>query len=304
MSAEPGFAEEMQRVVDSEVGRPNSAPALAAILAWASGANELWPTVRLPPRTFVAHVARHLRSGAISASALHLIHGEDLFLACASALGDGAALEVLETELFPVVFGALLRTRRTELAADELAQLLRVRLLVADPGALPRIAEFAGQGPLVGWIRIAATRIVLRASERAVLERATFAPALDDDVLNVNSLGADPEVQQLRARFGQEFSRAFRISLQALAPRDRNLLRYQYVHGLTGHAIAALYHVNRSSVTRWGSLARQSLMAKTRAELQDRLQLSPDLLDSMMRLLLSQLEVSLERVLPAQAETE
>src|SRR5437660_1544495 len=72
--------------------------------------------------------------------------------------------------------------------ADEALQVVREHLLVAKDGAPGRIAEYRGEGPLEGWLRVAAVRAALRLqrqrkpeqlAEAAEAEPAQAAAALE-----------------------------------------------------------------------------------------------------------------------------
>ena len=53
------------------------------------------------------------------------------------------------------------RMQPTPQLVDDTRQALREKLLVAAPGARPRIGEYAGRGPLQAWVRVAAVRAAL-----------------------------------------------------------------------------------------------------------------------------------------------
>ena len=71
--------------------------------------------------------------------------------------------------------------------------------------------------------------------------------------------------------------------------------------GLSIDQLAAFYRVHRATTARWIEAARQAVLDGTRKELIRRLQLSRSELDSVMRLIGSQLDVSLSRVLKTPA---
>jgi RNA polymerase sigma-70 factor (ECF subfamily) len=110
-------------------------------------------------------------------------------------------------------------------------------------------------------------------------------------------LGADPELAFIRERHQEDFRVAFRAALGRLEARERNLLRLHHVHGLSMDAVSATYQAPRSTVARWIARAREQLLALTREELTARLGLSPDELDSLLRLVRSQLDVSLRQLM-------
>src|SRR5688572_9326294 len=84
-------------------------------------------------------------------------HMSDLRLAWAAGRGQPAALRAFERLVAPDVEAA---ARRVNAALDDVAQALRVRLLVAENGRT-RIDEYLGRGPLRGWVGVAALRVAL-----------------------------------------------------------------------------------------------------------------------------------------------
>src|SRR5215813_3825686 len=78
------------------------------------------------------------------------VDAEELYLACACALADPAALSAFERRYFPVIPAAL---SRLALGRDEIAEVeqqLRVRLFVAEADGVARVVAYAGQGQLGG----------------------------------------------------------------------------------------------------------------------------------------------------------
>ena len=75
---------------------------------------------------------------------------------------------------------------------DDVKQELREKLLVAS-GALPRIADYLGEGPLTGWVRVSATRTALN-----LLRRDTRNVALRDDDMGEAVAGARGFLQEDR----------------------------------------------------------------------------------------------------------
>jgi RNA polymerase sigma-70 factor (ECF subfamily) len=109
-------------------------------------AQKAWPSLSAPD--FLAHVAAHLPPSKDPARTLDEVHAEDLYLACACASGAPAALEALEATLLPAVAKAIRTLDKTGTLGDEVQQVLRERLLLPRPDGPPRIAGYAGQGPL------------------------------------------------------------------------------------------------------------------------------------------------------------
>lgn len=278
---------------------PDEDPALETALAAAvATGRERWPALALAPEVFVAHLARAAAPYEPQRiAALGSLHVADLYLACACAAGVPGAVDAFEEThlraLGAAVAGAV-SLRADEV--DELRQILRVKLLVSEaPSAPPLITAYSGRGPLAAWVRVAAVRQALtrardaqvgaRAGRRAVAEGALGGAAVD------------VELHFIKGRYRREFEEAFAAALADIDDRERALLRMSAVAGLTLEKIGAIYHVDRSTVSRWLADARRGLLDRTEANLRARLGVQPAEFQSMARLLTSQLEIDLPELL-------
>jgi RNA polymerase sigma-70 factor (ECF subfamily) len=265
-------------------------PALATLCAAARAA---WPALALDDPTFVAFLAARLPSDVPPADALPRLRAADLYLACACLEGQDAAVRALHDGYFPRVHGALRRTGLGEAAAADLAQAILQRLLVPPAGGAPGLAGYAGRGDLQGWLCIAAVR-----DARHQLRRDGRAPERGDDDLSDRAAASDDhELQYLKDTYQAEFRAAFRDALAALGDRERNLLRYQLLDGLTIDQIGAIYHIHRATAARWLAQARAQVFERTQAGLMARLKVSSRESESIIRLIRSQLDVSVHRLL-------
>lgn len=241
--------------------------------------------VRADEAGFTAHAEACRQRGA---RAEHL--GE-LFIAWAAGRGDGVALRRLELLIAPEVDAAARRIDRAPAFADEVRQALRVRLVVAEGGRV-RIDEYAGRGPLRAWIAVAALRVALN------LKRVAR-PAGPDLLADLVSSETDPELRHLKALYRAEFREALEAALRALPERQRAVLRLSYVDGLKMVQLARLYDVHETTAARWVSRAAADVADDARRRLMARLSLSPSSLDSVARMVSSNLDLSISRVLAA-----
>jgi RNA polymerase sigma-70 factor (ECF subfamily) len=224
----------------------------------------------------------------------------DLALACACLRGDPAALAAFEAAHFPMVEAALARLHAAPSQVDEVKQLLREQLFVGGADAPPTLASYAGRGSLGGWVRVTAVRAALR-----ILRRDQQGASPDPDLVEaLPATDRDPELEHLKVRYRHDFKEAFAAAVARLSCRQRNLLRYHHLDGLTVDEIGALYHVGRSTAARWVTQAREAVFAGTRKVLAAKLQLGRGELESVMRLIQSRLQVSLSVALPAGTEDE
>jgi RNA polymerase sigma-70 factor (ECF subfamily) len=255
------------------------------ILTSARAAN---PGVVLDPGQFFAHLAACLPTDRPLNQALAALRTDDLYLTAACAEGLPTALLAFDRTCLAPLAGALARLAPPGVDADDLAQLVRTRLLAPDAKGHRRVADYAGVGSLRRWVRTAAVRLAINAG-RGVQEVATddreLAERLHDD--------RDGELSFLKARYRPAFSAALRESLAALAAPDQNLLRQRYIDGLSLEELGALAGVHRATALRRLERARQTLLADLRARLRARLKLGSRELDSLLRLVASRIEVTL-----------
>ena len=176
---------------------------------------------------------------------------------------------------------------------DEVRQLVRHKLFVADGGARPKIAEYSGRGELRGWVRVTVTRFVLNLSTRAGPE----VPFADDTLMFLLGGTADPELEYVKRAYSEHFRAAFAEALAGFGARERMLLRYAFVDGLTVDAIGRILGVHRATAARRIVAAHRSLLEHVRASLTERLDIPADEYSKVLRLLQSRIELSLERYL-------
>ena len=220
-------------------------------------------------------------------------HLADLFLAWAAARGDQAAVRRLERYVVSDVEAAARRVDRDPTFVDEIRQRLRVHLLVPTESGGTRLDDYAGRGPLRGWVGVTAQRLALNLKREA--QRG--ATSSDDVLAELVSAEPDPELRQMKTQYRTEFRAAVEEALTALPARDRVLLRLHYVEGLRLLQIAQLYKVHESTVSRWLGQAGEAIAADARRRLVGRLSLSPQAADSLARMVLSRLDLSISRLL-------
>lgn len=179
----------------------------------------------------------------------------------------------------------------------DLKQRLRQRLFLGGKHASPKLLDYAGRGELRAWVRASAVRtaISLRRSQKRARARQ------QELWVAAPEIGLDPALEHLRPRLQAELRAAFEAALGTLPGRDRNVLKQHYLDGVSTEELAALYRVHRATAFRWLTRARHRLLSRTRRDLAGRLALGRSELDSVMRLVDSQLDVSLARLLTAAA---
>jgi RNA polymerase sigma-70 factor (ECF subfamily) len=223
------------------------------------------------------------------------LDAEELFLACACALGDSTAITAFERRYFDVIPAAL---SRLSLGRDEIAeveQTMRMRLFVADPehGAVPRVVSYAGHGRLGGLLRVAA----VRAGLNLLRDRGRLDASAADDLEEVPIAADNPELAKLKAQQRTAFKAAFTDAVASLTPRERSLLDLAIVKRTGIDKLAAIYGVHRATAARWVTSARDNLTRAVHRMLGDRLGVRGGELDNLLPLVESQVELSLERLL-------
>jgi RNA polymerase sigma-70 factor (ECF subfamily) len=212
----------------------------------------------------------------------------DLAVAFASSRRDPGALMALDALIRTASARAVARIDPSKSFADLVAQEVRTRLLV---GEHPRIAEYAGHGPLAGWLRTAAVRVALNL-KRGLPEQPHGALSS-----SVGAVAVEPELALLRARYRDDFEAAVRAALARLPARERAALCLNVRDGMSSEKIAVLYGVSRATAKRLLARARDTLATETRRELHARLRLTDSELESVARALYGDIEVSVASLL-------
>jgi RNA polymerase sigma-70 factor (ECF subfamily) len=268
------------------VGRPLSPTDLAELEPLLQGlyarGKEAHPTLPLSLPAFVGALALHARKAESREPVLQPEHAADFYLAVACAEDTPGAIEVFRRTVLrhvPSYVG-------TRAPAEEVEQLVAIRLLVTDPGVPRKIAEYTGKGALGAWVRVVATRIALNLRRRK--------QPRDDTALL--PLGAAPAVDLSRFQHQAEFKAAFEQALRDLPADDRLLLRLHSIERAQGEELARLLEVDRSTIMRRLARARERLFEGTRTAMMTNLGLSKDEFESLVRDVQSQIDLSLSRV--------
>ena len=270
--------------------RPGIEEQLNRLLTQAMAAR---PGFRVDARDFVEHWATHLSRSRTPESELDRLHLADLCLAFACGHGDPEALRLFQVEFVPVAVSTVRGVDSSDAFIEEVTQQLLERILVAAPGQ-PRILEYAGRGSLEHWLRAAALRMALNARRSA---RRAPDQLGSDSQFEVAGPTADLQFDLLQARFGADFGAAVKEAMGDLTSQERSLLRFHFLEGLSFNQIGAVYQVNKSTISRRMSHAREMLLAKTKERLENKFHLGAPELESLMRMLGPELQLSLTSVL-------
>ena len=166
--------------------------------------------------------------------------------------------------------------------------MLRERLLV---GSTPKLASYDGSGPLSAWLRAVAVRVSSNARRSGAQEE--LVSTVPESAL------AEPtaELTLLRLQYRAHFREAFTEALGGLEAKERTVLRFHTLDGLSLASIGTLFQKDASNVSRWLARIREQLLTDTRGALGRRLSLEGSELESLMRVADSELTMSLSGLL-------
>jgi RNA polymerase sigma-70 factor, ECF subfamily len=252
----------------------------AELRAYVEAARAAWPGLAIDDEALVKHLAERVDERGLPP----LEHAGDLLLALACVRGVPEALATFELRYADVIERVLLK-RRAEALADDVGQTVRERLLLGRDGA-PQIAGYRATGPLRSWVAIAtSTQLAMaRRSEGRRREQP------EQDLIE-----GDPELRYLQQRYKDEVEQAVVHGLRTLGDRERVILRLQLGERLTLEQLAAMYSVDRATIARWLAKARQNLLLAIRLELRARTGAAEGTCEDLLRLVQSQLDVSVLR---------
>jgi RNA polymerase sigma-70 factor (ECF subfamily) len=256
---------------------PMSVPTLRAMF---DEGRKAWPGVELDAAVFERYVLE--RAGP--AGDPSELRAPDLYLACACVEGNDRALAEFDKRWLTEVPSFLVRTNPSPRLVEDVRQRLRERLFLER-----KIEQYTGRGSFGSWLRVVTLRVAsnLRRQDKvhAELDSAVPAPALD------------PELGAIQRRYGSAFRDALRDAFAGLEADERSLLRLFYLDGLNLDRLAIVFHISRATAGRRMAAARERLVAETHRLLRERLQATSEELASLLRVVRSNLEVSLSAVL-------
>lgn len=264
----------------------------ALTVGWLA-ARATWPQVPLDEDRFLASLAERLTAEAQPAAAVALLEVPDLYLCCACTAGVPQALDALEEHCVAPLARTLLRLGLTEAEGQDALQQTRQALLMGTDQAPPALSRYGGRGPLRAFVRVIAVRAARKLRERGRGEVAGDEPLLDA----LPGQQDDPEVSHLKRSYQEEFRAAFRDAVAGLTSEDRLLLRQHLVDGLGIDHLAGLHGVHRATAARWLARARDGLARDTRRRFLLRVPIDQAGYQSILRLIQSQLDLSVRGLL-------
>jgi len=254
-------------------------------------ARAAWPSLVWDTAAYRAWLVGILAGEQDLVSRLSTLDPAETVLCWTAGQGDAEAHRLFELHYMHQVAPAMRRFRADAAFVDEVAQRVRVKLLVAPAGQLAPIARYAIGGGLAGLVRVAAIR-------EALTLRRTARTSEPSAVLHALVGEEDPELRALKNRYAREFQVAFTAAVAELSPRDRHLLRLNLSAKVSIDEIARIHQTHRATAARWLNGAREQLAAGTRRHLRSGLKIEEGELQSLLRLIRTEAPRLLESIPP------
>jgi RNA polymerase sigma-70 factor, ECF subfamily len=255
-----------------------------------------WPTFEIDRKSFRRCLESAIANITDPREALSNLYIEDLCLAHACALRVPAALRIFEALHLAHIEDSLNYLRRLPFSLDDVRRQLEDILIVGTNGHGPRIAQYAGRGPLSRYVRTAAVNVA-----RDMLRRRSFDVAADGDALAESALASseDAATQLVQARYEPAIREAVQAALLALDRRQRLIVRLHLSKGTSFSAIARMLHVNQSTITRAFATTLRQLHADVSRRLRTTYGFDGSDVESIVRDLRGHIDLSLSRLLSA-----
>ncbi len=265
--------------------------------AWVA-ASERWPGMSVTAADLRAHLTQ-LHGDNATVDHLATLALSDVMLACACLQGDRAALRAFDEAILQPLRNKIRSIVGRDDDAEDVLQRVRVRLLVGEGTApVPSLRGYQGRGSLAAWVRVSASRLALNAV-RDGARRADWC----DELVNRVVAPDDPELDFLRTRYRDVLANAIRSAILDLTPAERALLHLSGVHRVSIDRVAVLQGTHRATAARQIRRAKDKLALRARAHVHAQLRAAPATVDSLERLLRSQLDMELAPLLANAAAT-
>jgi RNA polymerase sigma-70 factor (ECF subfamily) len=180
-------------------------------------------------------------------------YATDLYLCAACAAHHEEAIKALAHKTLTFARSAIARVNHDSDFVRDTLQELTVKLLV---GPNAKILEYKGQGPLVAWLRVVATRTAFDRLRKhhvgAPSESMPYTAASDNQSV---------DARLTKARFGGPFQRALSQTMSELSALERNILRMHVVGRCSIDQIGRAYGVHRATAARWLDRAKTRVFA-------------------------------------------
>lgn len=251
------------------------------------------PSVDLPADIFVRYLAERLPEDCVDVPlerVLERLMLSDLYLACAYVHKVSGADKLLERHWLEKLPTFLTSLKLSPMLVDEVCQSLRIHLLLSTVEGGPRLAGYTGRGTLMSWMWVIAARM---ARKQRTPNWETPTENAFAELEAVPMLGADAEFELIKRRYRPEFRQALREAFAALSSEQRLLLRLHFIRRMSTTKMGPIFGVDQSTVSRRSRTARYAVHDETKRRLKERLGLSTDEFESLIKAIESQFDSSL-----------
>jgi RNA polymerase sigma-70 factor (ECF subfamily) len=281
----------MGHVVAIFFGMAASGELLVAVDRAVVRAEDDWPEFRLPAGAFRDRLLAIVGDSDAPVEALARLFIADLYLAHACAERLTAAVEAFAERYLSRV-AHYVRDYR-DVNPDEVRRQLEDTLLLGNEESGPRIAQYAGRGALGGFVRTAARNAAITLTRRAAPEREIEI----EEIASVICSPPESTKRVVTSRYNAVIQEAVRAALWTLGRRQRTVVRLHLTQGVSLTQIGKMFSVNQSTVSRWLQAAIEHLYAEIRRAIREAHGVTGSELDSIVRDVRSQIDLSLSRVL-------
>jgi len=260
------------------------------LVRFANAARAAWPGLSDLVEPFARRLADRLPPDRVPERWLEKLYVDDLYLAFACERLERAALDEFERRYVSEFATYLPRSQHEVL--DDVTQQVRERLLVTG-----RIASYAGQGPLGGWVRTVVLRTALNIGRARGSSRRAEARKAGEIAAHV-----DPEIEILKEHYRPFLRDALMASVAALSRERRDILRMYFLEGMTLAAIGKALQLHESTIARQVTSIRRLVLENTERSLASFFGVEASEARSIVRLAASRLNVSVLRALAGRGD--
>ena len=190
-----------------------------------------------------------------------VVEVEELMHCFACLRRDSAAIALFYARYEQPLRRVIARTCKDPDDAEDVFHDVVIKLTLARAHAPPGLRGYEGRGKLLTWLRVVAARAAIDHARKTTPSRLTHSM-----VETLEQLDLDPDTV---ASYRHDFKDAVALAVAALAPRQRQILRYHLAGVSVGDIAVALGH-HRVTVSRWLSAIREQLRESTLRTLEQR----------------------------------
>jgi RNA polymerase sigma-70 factor (ECF subfamily) len=250
-----------------------------------------WPTLAVDGSVLASYVRQRFKDGEQVPDDLFA----DIYLACACLHGAPGAISAFMTRHLADVERRTRSFNSSPSFADDVRQKTLETLFLSVGDDPAKIAQYEARGPLGRWVRVVVRRVALRLASQSGKEPPI---PIEDQILETDIVKPNGgEARLMATELKSALRKAFVTALHSLSVADRLLLKMCFAKKLTMTVIARINRVSQPTISRKIEQARCKLIEGTHQELAQALGLNDMDLRSMFRMVRSQIEVSLTRLL-------